>query len=314
MRTTRVASASASARTSRTSARSPSAASSGRSAADLLFGRAALQGQQDTARGPAAGGTNASRRASGATARETTTSYVSGGPRPGRGRPGRGRRAPSSSTTAVRKVARRSSGSSRVTRRSGRAQGQRDARQPGAGADVDDVEPVGTRSASAGLLKTCRSQSRSPRAGRSGPTNAAVQQIDVAAERRPGSKTASTQAAGAGRTGGGSGRRAARRRGAGAPRPRTRWSGRRPPPRRARSCARTGSSAASGTCSPELLASSMASAASAASSLRRRLAVAGDVEHQPAAVAGLGHHGQPGQLLQRVEHLAVWPRPAPGTR
>ena len=34
-------------------------------------------------------------------------------------------------------------------------------------------------------------------------------------------------------------------------------------------------------------------------------AVAGDVQHQPRALPGLGHGGQPGQLLQRVEHLAV---------
>jgi len=34
------------------------------------------------------------------------------------------------------------------------------------------------------------------------------------------------------------------------------------------------------------------------------LAVTAYVEHQPAALAGLSHHGQPGQLLQRVEDLA----------
>ena len=34
-------------------------------------------------------------------------------------------------------------------------------------------------------------------------------------------------------------------------------------------------------------------------------AVAGDVEHQPAALTGLDLHGQPGELLQGLEHLAV---------
>ena len=41
---------------------------------------------------------------------------------------------------------------------------------------------------------------------------------------------------------------------------------------------------------------------------------AGDVQHQTAAVTGLPVHGQPGQLLQRLQHLTVAARPASAGR
>ena len=47
------------------------------------------------------------------------------------------------------------------------------------------------------------------------------------------------------------------------------------------------------------------SLASSTSSSRLSRPEAGDVEHQPGALAGLAVDRQPGQLLQRLQHLAV---------
>ena len=62
---------------------------------------------------------------------------------------------------------------------------------------------------------------------------------------------------------------------------------------------------ASGTRSLVFWASDTASASQPDELLAAALAVTGDVQHQAATAAGLAHHGQPGQLLQRVEDFTV---------
>ena len=76
--------------------------------------------------------------------------------------------------------------------------------------------------------------------------------------------------------------------------------------RRARPCARRGSSGRAGPARRARVTRAAVSRGERRSS-SRRAAVAADVEHQPAARPGLLLHGQPGQLLQRVEGLAALP-------
>ena len=124
--------------------------------------------------------------------------------------------------------------------------GQRDARQSGAGPHVHHrSHPIGMRSASARLFRMCRSQMRSASRGPitpAGHLDLAIYRTYAAGARRAAieldhmtSRQTETVS-----------QRAGRPRAASALRPRRHWSDPPRPPRRARSCARTGSSARAG--------------------------------------------------------------------